>query len=51
MTINHHKGAIKMADVALEKAKNADVRAKAQMIHDKQKDEVARMEKMLMETH
>ena len=51
MTIDHHKGAIKMADMALEKAQNADVKAKAQMIHDKQKDEVARMEKMLMEIH
>ena len=45
------KGAIKMADVALEKAKNADVRTKAQMIRDKQKDEVARMENMLKEIH
>jgi len=51
MTIDHHKGAIKMADMALEKAKNADVRTKAQMIRDKQKDEVARMENMLKEIH
>lgn len=51
MTIDHHKGAIKMADMALEKAQNADVRTKAQIIHDKQKDEVARMENMLKEIH
>ena len=38
-----------MADMALEKAQNADVKEKAQMIHDKQKDEVARMEGMLKE--
>lgn len=49
MTIDHHKGAIKMAGMALAKTQRADVKNKAQMIHDKQKDEVTRMEKMLKE--
>lgn len=49
MTIDHHKGAIKMADMALEKTHNSAVKDKAQMIHNKQKDEVERMENMLKE--
>lgn len=49
MTIDHHKGAIKMTDMALKRSQNSDVRDRAQMIHDKQRDEVARMEKMLKE--
>lgn len=49
MTIEHHKGAIKMADAALKKSQNVGVKNKAQMIHDKQKGEVAQMENMLKE--
>lgn len=49
MTIEHHKGAIKMADMALQKSQNADVKTKAQSMHDKQKDEVMKMEKMLQD--
>ena len=46
MTIKHHQGAVKMSDAALEKAQNADVKNKAQTIHDKQKAEISKMEKM-----
>lgn len=49
MTVEHHKGAIKMADAALKKSQNVDVKSKAQMIYDKQKGEVAQMENMLKE--
>ena len=46
MTIKHHQGAVEMADAALEKAQNADVKTKAQAIHDKQKAEISKLEKM-----
>lgn len=49
MTVEHHKGAIKMADAALKKSQNVDVKSKPQMIYDKQKGEVAQMENMLKE--
>lgn len=38
-----------MADAALKKSQNVDVKNKAQMIHDKQKGEVVQMENMLKE--
>ncbi len=46
MTIKHHQGAVEMADTALEKAQAADVKTKAQAIHDKQKAEISKLEKM-----
>ncbi len=47
MTIKHHEGAVAMSDMALKKSQNPDIKAKAQMMHDKQKDEIAQMQKML----
>jgi uncharacterized protein (DUF305 family) len=47
MTIEHHKGAIKMADAALKKSQSKAVKEKAQMMHDMQSKEVSRMEGML----
>ena len=46
MTIKHHQGAVEMSDLALEKAQSAEVKSKAQAIHDKQKAEISKMEKM-----
>lgn len=45
--IAHHRGGVKMADDALVKATHAGVKAKAQDIHDKQKQEIADMQDML----
>lgn len=45
--IKHHGGAVKMSDDAIAKAQNDDVKAKAKEIHDKQKDEISEMQKML----
>lgn len=45
--IKHHQGGVKMANDALGKAKDADVKAKAQEIHNKQKQEIAQMQDML----
>jgi uncharacterized protein (DUF305 family) len=45
--IKHHSGAVKMSDDAMAKAKNADVKAKAKEMHDKQKTEISDMENML----
>lgn len=45
--IKHHQGGVKMADDAMAKAKDADVKAKAQEIHDKQKQEISQMQEML----
>jgi uncharacterized protein (DUF305 family) len=45
--IKHHQGAIKMSDHALQKAKNAEVRAMAQRMHDQQKREIADMKSTL----
>jgi len=45
--IKHHQGGVKMADDALGKANDADVKAKAQEIHDKQKQEITQMQDML----
>jgi uncharacterized protein (DUF305 family) len=47
MTIKHHQAAVDMSDVALKKAQSAEVKGKAQMMHDMQKEEISRMEKML----
>lgn len=47
MTIKHHQGAVEMADMALNQAQNPDVKAKAQMMHDKQKQEIEQMQGML----
>lgn len=44
---SHHKDAVKMSDAALKQAKHAEVKTKAQEIHDKQKKEVSDMEMML----
>lgn len=44
---SHHKGAVKMSDAALKQAKHAEVKTKAQEIHDKQKREITDMEMML----
>lgn len=46
MTIMHHQSAVDMSDVALKQAQNSDVKKKAQMMHDMQKEEISRMEKM-----
>lgn len=46
MTIMHHQCAVDMSDVALKQAQNSDVKKKAQMMHDMQKEEISRMEKM-----
>lgn len=46
MTIKHHQGAVKMSDAALENARSAEVKSKAQAIHDKQKAEISKLEKM-----
>ena len=46
MTIKHHQGAVEMADAALQKAQASDVKTKAQAIHDKQKAEISKLEKM-----
>lgn len=40
---NHHQGAIEMAEMALKKSNNAELRAFAQMIIDDQKKEIAQM--------
>lgn len=45
--IKHHQGAVEMSDNAMAKAKNADVKAKAQEMHDKQKSEISGMQEML----
>jgi uncharacterized protein (DUF305 family) len=45
--IKHHQGGVKMADDALGKASDADVKSKAKEIHDKQKQEIAQMQDML----
>lgn len=45
--ISHHQGGVKMADDALVKATHVGVKAKAQDIHDKQKQEIADMQDML----
>lgn len=44
---SHHQGAVKMSDAALKQAKHAEVKTKAQEIHDKQKREVSDMQAML----
>lgn len=44
--IKHHQGAVKMSNLALQKSQNPEVRAKAQMMHDMQKHEIADMKKM-----
>jgi uncharacterized protein (DUF305 family) len=44
---SHHQGAVKMSDAALKQAKHAEVKAKAQEIHDKQKREITEMQTML----
>lgn len=44
MTIKHHQGAVEMADAALEKAQDSNVKTKAQAIHDKQKAEITKLE-------
>lgn len=43
---SHHQGAVKMSDAALKQAKHAEVKAKAQEIHDKQKKEIVDMKQM-----
>lgn len=45
--IKHHKGAVKMSDLALPKAKDKEVKAMAQMMHDKQQREIADMKATL----
>ena len=40
---NHHQGAIEMAEMALKKSNNAELRAFAQKIIDDQKKEIAQM--------
>ena len=40
---NHHQGAIEMAEMALKKSSNAELRAFAQKIIDDQKKEIAQM--------
>lgn len=47
MTVMHHQCAVDMSDVALKQTQNPDVKKKAQMMHDMQKEEISRMEKML----
>jgi len=47
MMTKHHEGAVKMSDAALKQAQNADVKAMAQKMHDKQKSEIADMQAML----
>ena len=47
MTVMHHQCAVDMSDVALKQSQNSDVKKKAQMMHDMQKEEISRMEKML----
>ncbi len=47
MTIKHHQTAVDMSDVALKEAQNVDVKEKAQMMHDMQKEEISRMKKMM----
>ncbi len=44
--IKHHQGAVKMSDDALVKSKNSEVKARAQMMHDKQKREIVEMKHM-----
>lgn len=46
MTIQHHKGAIKMARAALQSGKDAEVRNKAQEILDKQSKEMAELKQL-----
>lgn len=46
MTIKHHKGAVEMSDAALDKAENADVKAKAQAMHDKQQAEIEKLQSL-----
>ncbi len=49
MTIMHHQCAVDMSDVALKKSKNIDFKKQVQMIHDKQKEEIVSMKKLLAE--
>lgn len=49
MTIKHHKNGVEMAQDALKKANNQEVKDKAQQIIDKQNKEIAEMEQMLAE--
>lgn len=49
MMIEHHKGAVKMADDALTRGSDGNVKMKAREIHDKQSEEISQMKKMLAE--
>lgn len=47
MMIKHNQGAIKMSDFALQRLQNRNLKAMAQMMHDKQKQEITEMQQML----
>ena len=49
MTIKHHQCAVDMSDVALKDSQNEDVKNKAQVMHDAQKEEIVSMKEMLTE--
>lgn len=48
MTIKHHQIAVDMSDVALKDSQNEDVKKRALMMHDAQKEEIASMKEMLI---